>query len=137
MENNKEKDLKKVKQRTGRAILPPNKVMKDRKKEENKMKAREKVEESISERVVKLLETIESNEDINSNLHLKNGLILDDFTKGDEGMWTQVCDLHSKEFDYADLDDVGQGICGVKGCLKESNYYVDNLEDYEVLLRDF
>jgi hypothetical protein len=38
----KDKDIKKIKKQIGRSILPPNKVIPDKKKQENKKKGRKK-----------------------------------------------------------------------------------------------
>jgi hypothetical protein len=58
------------------------------------------------------------------------GVELDDFTReeNDDRMtvWTQVCDKHLKDFPDCTHDiGSGHGICGVKGCLKESEHYID------------
>ncbi|PGK51884.1 hypothetical protein CN918_29270 [Priestia megaterium] len=44
-----------------------------------------------------------------------------------EGTWSQICKAHAVELkiDNSMLDEAGSGICGVRGCSKESNYYVD------------
>lgn len=59
--------------------------------------------------------------------HIQIGdIILDDVVKDDNGQWTQLCTDHAKEMgEEGYLDDVGSGICGVKGCQKESVFYLD------------
>ena len=47
----------------------------------------------------------------------------------EQGRWTQLCTGHAdhleKEQCQGLISDGGQGICGVKGCSEESNYYYD------------
>lgn len=64
-------------------------------------------------------------------------LILDDWVddkkaNGEEGggYWTQLCVEHAhlvKDFGLSDKYE-GHGICGVKGCQKEADYYYDFTE---------
>lgn len=51
----------------------------------------------------------------------------DDKTEGEEGVWSQICRQCVKELSIPDsmLDNAGSGICGVKGCSSESDYYID------------
>ena len=65
---------------------------------------------------------------------LKNGLELDDYTKNTDpeltGYWTQLCKRHAKNINTKQLDTVGSGTCGVKGCWTEAEHYFDfNKED--------
>lgn len=52
---------------------------------------------------------------------------------GDESYWSRICEscvskLPTSSWEYS-LDDTGQGICGVKGCMNESEYYIDIEKD--------
>lgn len=54
------------------------------------------------------------------------GIVFDDFGDG-ETMWSQICQGCVDKHNISDtfLDDAGQGICGVKGCQNEADYYID------------
>jgi hypothetical protein len=56
-----------------------------------------------------------------------NGIVFEDFVVGDYGLWSQICDscISEHQIDGAFLDDVGSGLCGVKGCDNESDNYID------------
>jgi hypothetical protein len=60
-----------------------------------------------------------------------SGLIFDDWTPQEQGQnydtdtWTQVCTKCANKHKLKNLDDAGQGICGVEGCENESDYYYD------------
>ena len=65
------------------------------------------------------------------------GIIFDDFVSYDEEErkeygdwgWSQLCPKHAKGIKalHGDgmLDDGGSGICGVEGCNRDSDYYID------------
>ena len=55
----------------------------------------------------------------------------DDITIDEHGRWTQVCKKHGKQYKSLGiyLDDHGSGACGVIGCWKESDHYLQ-LEDF-------
>ena len=59
--------------------------------------------------------------------HIQIGdVVLDDVVNDDNGQWTQLCTEHAEELhEEGFLDNIGEGICGVKGCQKESLYYLD------------
>ena len=42
-------------------------------------------------------------------------------------LWSQICSecAHNHELDDSFLDEAGGGICGVVGCSREADYYVD------------
>lgn len=48
-------------------------------------------------------------------------------TDQDGGEWSQICKecVDAMDIEKSLLDDVGSGICGVKGCSNESDYYID------------
>lgn len=56
---------------------------------------------------------------------------LDDWTRNEPDKdlsygWTQVCEYHATQFPTCMIDyNSGHGICGVKGCNKEADHYVD------------
>lgn len=54
-------------------------------------------------------------------------LIFDDYTSGDEGVWTQVCKHCARKYNIDEkyLDECGSGICGVQGCNNEADFYLD------------
>ena len=55
-----------------------------------------------------------------------NGIEFDDWTVGDYGTWSQVCNDCTKSFDHSLLSDCpGEPICGVKGCENIADYYID------------
>lgn len=59
-----------------------------------------------------------------------NGTVLDDYiVNNEEGLryaWSQVCDEHVVNFPESMVDyNSGHGICGVKGCNKEADHYID------------
>ena len=59
-----------------------------------------------------------------------SGNVLDDYTlnhgEEDSYAWTQVCDDHVGKFPPTMIDyGVGGGVCGVDGCDKEANHYID------------
>lgn len=63
-------------------------------------------------------------------IYKHGNLTLDDWVKNEDpdlnGYWTQLCPEHSKQVtEKNQLDDVGYGICGVKGCWRESEHYLD------------
>lgn len=52
----------------------------------------------------------------------------DDITKDGNGQeWSQICSkcVTKKGIKESTLDDAGSGICGIKGCSNESDYYID------------
>ena len=58
------------------------------------------------------------------------GICFDDFTKDDtSSMWSQICcgclQKYSDKLPTALLDECGEGICGVRGCLSDAHYYID------------
>lgn len=54
-------------------------------------------------------------------------LAFDDYTNGEEGVWTQICKdcVEKYNIDKKYLDECGSGICGVKGCNNEADFYLD------------
>ncbi len=57
-----------------------------------------------------------------------NEIDFDDIvTEEDGSRWTQICSEHKDLVanDGGRLSDCGSGICGVKGCINESDYYYD------------
>jgi len=55
-------------------------------------------------------------------------MIFDDYTKSENGeVWSQICKecVNDNVIDASELDDAGQGICGIKNCMKESSFYID------------
>lgn len=59
---------------------------------------------------------------------IKLGITFDDFTAGDEGEWSQVCNGCVEKFSIPKevLDEnVGSGTCGIEGCWNESVHYID------------
>ena len=57
-----------------------------------------------------------------------NHIDFDDIvTEEDGSRWTQICSEHKDLVanDGGRLSDCGSGICGVKGCINESDYYYD------------
>jgi hypothetical protein len=59
-------------------------------------------------------------------LEYKN-VIFDDYTKNEDGIyWARLCkECSQKNIFKNELDNTGSGICGVKGCNNESEYYID------------
>ncbi len=55
------------------------------------------------------------------------GIVFDDYTFGEYGMWSQVCAECAKKHKMPKnlLDESGSGICGVEGCENEADYYID------------
>jgi len=55
----------------------------------------------------------------------------DDITTDEDGhQWSQLCCGHAEQVDEEEtmannVDVGGSGICGVKGCAVESEYYID------------
>ena len=66
-------------------------------------------------------------------------VIFDDFTEDEEGfVWSQLCKTCNERHTFDDnmVTDGGQGICGIKGCENESDYYVDDLLTEGVIVHD-
>ena len=62
--------------------------------------------------------------------HNESDTVFDDYTiKEDKHYWSQMCDGHSKKFNYALDENVGNGTCGVVGCYKEADHYVDMFKE--------
>lgn len=56
----------------------------------------------------------------------------DDVTADEDGhKWTQVCRYCKNKYSIPDnlLDECGSGICGIKGCNREADYYLDFPQD--------
>lgn len=55
------------------------------------------------------------------------GIVFDDYTIGEYGVWSQVCDECARKHSMPRnlLDENGGGICGVKGCWNEADNYID------------
>lgn len=55
------------------------------------------------------------------------GISFDDVVEDEYSLWSQVCPECARKFNFPErmLDDAGSGICGVKGCSNESDYYID------------
>lgn len=52
----------------------------------------------------------------------------DDTVRDEDGHeWSQLCEecVDKLSVSKAVLDGAGSGLCGVKGCLNESDYYID------------
>lgn len=60
-----------------------------------------------------------------------NVIEFDDYTDDEDNVWSQICNdcKQQLDFDYAKLSDGGSGICGVKGCNNEADYYIDFKEN--------
>ena len=58
---------------------------------------------------------------------LHKGNVLDDFVIDKDGHhWTQLCTDHAAPHDSRNISYApGYSICGVKGCNKESDWYLD------------
>ena len=62
---------------------------------------------------------------------LRKVLTIDDFddvVEGEDSPWSQLCTRHAKRMTKegtGGIDTGGSGICGVKGCNHESEYYID------------
>lgn len=66
------------------------------------------------------------------------GITFDDFVDDEHGhVWTQICprcvNKHSKVILQKWLDDGAGGICGVQGCKREAEYYLDFPEKYDII----
>lgn len=61
----------------------------------------------------------------------------DDYTVGDEGTWTQLCSqcVCTYGIDESRLSEMSSndGTCGVKGCMQESVYYYDLVDNEQPL----
>ena len=52
----------------------------------------------------------------------------DDVVEGEDSPWSQLCEKHKIKMEQDGTDNIaegGSGICGVKGCNHESEYYID------------
>ena len=61
-----------------------------------------------------------------------NGINFDDWTKGDDGIWSQVCKSCAKTYSISKKllsECSGEPICGVEGCNNTADYYIDFEED--------
>lgn len=59
----------------------------------------------------------------------------DDTTTDEYGTWSQICTAHVKELKVTDsqIDNDGNGICGVIGCNSESDHYIDFKESEKIV----
>jgi len=58
------------------------------------------------------------------------GVEFDDYTEGDDGVWSQICEDHyfemvSKGYNKMTESPGDTDICGVKGCDETAKYYID------------